>query len=362
MEQYNNSSDYSQFNLSDKINFDFSIPEYKTDFRFMKINYKTDYDEILTMFFDENLLNKLSFEERNINGDKMMTCYDENLRTYATVSENGFIAMLDTYAFDVNFTADNENVAVFHPDRKEDLSAVYKLADGDIAVQSAIDFINNWLNVEYKKYFPDFNYTVQDVIVRKLDNHYMFEFTIIEIYEVVTLNNNINTLEYEEDTKLNHMTEFTNDVSIQMINVNQINSFTNGNGMLVPNNKSREKTGNVISLTDALLLCEEKFSNFKDMNISDVEVMYTTEPIYVYTEKEKTDENGNTYYLSDPFYLPNTEVKTRLVWAFIIDVDPKEFINSDNGEINTYGDIARYIYVDIQTGEITHQLDIELNH
>ena len=147
----------------------------------------------------------------------------------------------------------------------------------------------------------------------------------------------------EEISQLNEdLTEMTNidyGIQLQMININSIDSFTNLWGMIKP--CEVESISEVISLESVLKLCERTFTNFKEIEISDVRIMYTINPVY------DNDELGNHFVAS---------YRSRPVWELIIDVSPEEFLTK--GETNTYGDMRKYIYVDMVTGEIKYNLDI----
>jgi len=145
------------------------------------------------------------------------------------------------------------------------------------------------------------------------------------------------------DTSM-RMTYSDHCIQIQMIKSDEIASFTNGTGIYIPTEEV--VIAECLSLESALRLCEDTFADFKDMTISDIGVMYTLNPVY---EPNPNAEN-------DPL---NKEIITgytsRPVWEFVIDVPPSEFIKK--GEVNTYGDLRKYIYVDMITGELKYDFD-----
>lgn len=128
-------------------------------------------------------------------------------------------------------------------------------------------------------------------------------------------------------------------IQIQMINVDTIDSFTNLIGMIEPT--VIESIDECISLESALNFCEKTFTDFRDVTISDIDIMYTLNPVY------ETDEEGKFFV---------TGYNSRPVWEFVIDVPPEEFLA--DGEINTYGDMRKYIYIDMITGELKYNMDI----
>lgn len=129
------------------------------------------------------------------------------------------------------------------------------------------------------------------------------------------------------------------EISIQMLSVNSIDSFTTGSGMLIP--KVEEKINECISLESALNFCENTFTEFRDITISDIDIMYTLIPIY------ETDTDGNNFL---------SGYNSRPVWEFIIDVPSEDFLAK--GEVNTYGDTRKYIYIDMVIGEVHYNFDI----
>ena len=145
-------------------------------------------------------------------------------------------------------------------------------------------------------------------------------------------------------------------IKIQMVNINEIDSFTNGTGIINP--IEAESIDECISLESALLLCENTFTDFKDIPISDIKIKYTLTPVYDYIGEKHEEENGTINIITQSTYASGTMLKSRPVWEFVIDVDPSEFLKDD--EINTYGDVRKYIYVDMLSGELFYQLDIVL--
>ena len=103
--------------------------------------------------------------------------------------------------------------------------------------------------------------------------------------------------------------------------------------------------------------CEHTFTDFKNITISDIGIKYTLTPVYDYIGMESKDENENNIKMQNP-YSAGITVTSHPVWEFIIDVDPSEFLK--DGEINTYGDVRKYIYIDMVTGELHYNMDIVL--
>lgn len=335
---------YKQFNISQNIEFT-SFPEEINQMEFKYTdNFEENYIDILKMFFTQQELNS---QEINLNssksGSKSYSFFNENNRVYGCVSDNGFVSMLKPDAFDISFSYNDPNIKIYHADRNEDLSDTYQLKNGSCSVKDAVDYINNWFKTNYKKIAPDYDYRVKTVIVRKHENYHLFEIHTEIFYRDIPLDNLSMEAETDEENLKMHMIYTSNNVTIQMLNVNQIDSFTNGTGILQP--VKAEKIEECISLESALKFCETTFTDFRNITISDIGIKYTTSPDYDYINNQEP-------------YAPGISVASRPVWEFIIDVSPSEFLRE--GEINTYGEVRKYIYIDILTGELHYNLDVVL--
>ena len=140
------------------------------------------------------------------------------------------------------------------------------------------------------------------------------------------------------------MTYYDYGIQIQMIKSDEIASFTNGTGIYIPTEEV--EIAECISLESALELCEDTFSDFKDITISDIGIMYTLNPVYEPNPNAKEDP------LNPEIIVGYT---SRPVWEFVIDMEPSEFLKKD--EINTRGDMRKYIYVDMITGELKYNFE-----
>lgn len=335
---------YKQFNISQNIEFT-SFPEEINQMEFKYTdNFEENYIDILKMFFTQQELNS---QEINLNssksGSKSYSFFNEKNRVYGCVSDNGFVSMLKPDTFDISFSYNDPNIKIYHADRNEDLSDTYQLKNGSCSVKDAVDYINNWFETNYKKIAPDYDYRVKTVIVRKHENYHLFEIHTEIFYRDIPLDNLSMEAETDEENLKMHMIYTSNNVTIQMLNVNQIDSFTNGTGILQP--VKAEKIEECISLESALKFCETTFTDFRNITISDIGIKYTTSPDYDYINNQEP-------------YAPGISVASRSVWEFIIDVSPSEFLRE--GEINTYGEVRKYIYIDILTGELHYNLDVVL--
>lgn len=328
------SKNYGQFIISDKINF--VQPLEINIMSFIKENNFSKYEEALSLFYTES-----EVATQDIWLENEIYFYNETDKLYCRVRTDGFIAMLNPETFDdIGYSAyDKQTVKIYHPDRNDDLSDEYQLKDGKCSVSDAVDYINNWIEANYKPLAPYYDYQVNTVIVKENEGNYFYQFKIEALYNGVPLDSHTMEAERINGQLTLKMAYLLKDVSIQMINVNSIDSFTTGDGTLIP--KAEKKISECISLESALKLCKRTFTEFEEITISDIDVIYTLIPVY------ETDAEGNDFI---------SEYSSRPVWEVVIDVPPEEFLAK--GEVNTYGDIRKYIYIDMVTGEIKYNFDI----
>lgn len=358
--------DYGQFELADDIVC--SIPE---EISLMTFQYKYLKDlekysrDAFSLFFTPQELNAQNIEESRSQTDEDYISYsftNETDKLYGRVGNDGFLGVLKPDAYDTMFASGGINVGIYHADRNDDLNVEYQLKDGKCTVADAVDYVNSWLAEAYKTIAPDYDYKVKTVIVREYDGAYLFDILAESFYHGVPLDALAPQTSFDEETNRTRMDYSIYTINIQMINVCQIDSFTNGNGILEP--VKEEKKDSFVSLESALQFCKIKFTDFKDVVISDIGVKYTLSPVYDYIGKEVKNDNGDVHILAHPPYGPGIEVVSRPIWEFVIDVDPAEFLQKDKEgniiEPNTHGDVRKYIYIDMLNGELHYQMDVVL--
>lgn len=326
--------EYKQFTISDKINF--TQPSELNIMSFIKvIGFSEKTDEAIGLFYTDQELSAQNPEK----DDKRFMFYNETDKLYGCARDDGFIAVLKPDAFDISFSYSEPNVKIYHPARYGDLSDEYELNDGKCSVKNAVEYVNNWLETEYKPLCPNFDYKVNTVIVREHNNNYLYQFLAESSYKGVPVDSYTREPEIKDGQHTGKMSYVDYGIQIQMLNVNSIDSFTNLMGMIEPT--VIENIDECISLESALNFCENTFTDFRDVTISDIDIMYTLNPVY------ETDDEGNLFV---------NGYNSRPVWEFIIDVPPEDFLA--DGDINTYGDMRKYIYIDMVTGELKYNLDI----
>lgn len=334
--------DYTQFELSDKIRF--SAPEelYLMSFKGAE-DFSGNFDKVMELYFDDSVISSQTLSISDDEDDRTIRFMSDEDKVYGCVGDDGFIAMLNPDAYDISFSYQAPNVAIYHTERNDDFSDEYQLEDKKCSVAEAVEFVDNWFENNYRQFSPEYDYKAETVIVREHEGNYLYQILVHAVYKGVPIDSFTREVESVGDTSM-RMTYSDYCIQIQMIKSDEIASFTNGTGIYIPTEEV--VIAECLSLESALELCEDTFADFKDMTISDIGVMYTLNPVY---EPNPNAEN-------DPL---NKEIITgytsRPVWEFVIDVPPSEFIKK--GEVNTYGDLRKYIYVDMITGELKYDFD-----
>ena len=336
------SKDYTQFELSDKIRF--SSPEelYLMSFKGAE-DFSGNFDKVMELYFDDSVISSQTLSISDDEDDRTIRFMSDEDKVYGCVGDDGFIAMLNPDAYDISFSYQEPNVAIYHTERKDDFNDEYQLKDKKCSLAEAVEFVDNWFENNYRQFSPEYDYKAETVIVREHEGNYLYQILVHAIYKGVPIDSFTREVESVGDTSM-RMTYSDYCIQIQMIKSDEIASFTNGTGIYIPTEEV--VIAECLSLESAFRLCEDTFSDFKDMTFSDIGVMYTLNPVY---EPNPNAEN-------DPL---NKEIITgytsRPVWEFVIDVPPSEFIKK--GEVNTYGDLRKYIYVDMITGELKYDFD-----
>lgn len=344
------SKEYTQFKISDKVTLSDSEDIYLMSFEKADFsdNISEQFDNAMRLFFEDSEINEQQ-TERIEDGDENYVMFDDTeKKVYGCVDNNGFISILKPDLYDVSFSFDGTNVKIYHVDRKEDLSDEYQLSDGKCSVEDAVNYVNGWLDTEYRKFSPEYDYEVETVIVREHEENYSYQFLVHALYKGVPIDSYTREAEWIDGEFTGRMRYWDYGIQLQMVNINEISLFTNGIGILIP--QENEKIEECISLESALDYCENTFADFKNVTISDIDIMYTLTPVY--------DESNASE--DDPFNFELIGYDSHPVWEFVIDVPPEDFLA--NGEVNTYGDIRKYIYIDMVTGELNYNFDIVYRH
>ena len=230
-----------------------------------------------------------------------------------------------------------------------------RLNNGEITVSEAVDFTNQWLAESIHPFEADFEQKVKTVVVKRIDKNYQFEITVHKLYKGVPLNSYQSAWETDDTTDLSYIRYYNTSYSIEMNQVNEIDSFSSGGCLL--KKVAEESATEYISLESALSFCQSTFTDFQDVEISDINILYTLSPEYDYIGEEYSD-GDTSFRLNQPIPSEGIIMNSRPVWEIIIDVAPEAYLQE--GEINTCGDVHKYIYVDMLTGELFYQLETKL--
>lgn len=327
---------YSQFSISNSISFD--QPNEINIMSFKKREEFNEFQKIMKLFFTSHEISNQVINE----SEEYTSFYNEIDKIYGCVGKDGFISILKPNAFDISFSYNEPNIKAYHINQSENLNDEYQFVNGTYSISEAVSYVNNWLENEYSVYSSDFKYNVKSIIVREHKGNYLFEILANASYKGVPIDSYTREAEFINGQPTGEMTYVDYGIQIQMIEKNSIDSFTNLIGIIEP--LETQKVDKVISLESALKYCENTFTDFKDMIISDINVMYTLNPIYYNYDNNDISEKRIKSYNSRP------------VWELVIDVPSEEYIA--DGEINTYGDIRKYIYIDMLDGECKYNFDI----
>lgn len=321
---------YGQFEISDNINLkqpsEINIMSFKPVSGFLSNSHKA-----MNLFFTEDQLSK----QKIYNDGYYYEFSNENEKLYCSVCDDGFIAMLNPETFDISFSYSEPNLKVYHIDRKDNLKDEYQLNDQKCTVEEAVEYVDNWLDTKYKTFSNNLDYNVKTVIVREHNNKYLFEFSVEALYNEIPIDSY--TAEMDESSEKMIFDNYR--IEIQMINKNSIDSFTNRTNGLIPS--VEESLNECISLESALEYCQHTFTDFKNIEISDIGIIYTLSPVYEYDSEQR------------PYIV---KYNSHPVWEFIMDVSPEEILSE--GQVNTNGYLRRYIYIDMVTGECNYNFNI----
>lgn len=331
------SRSYSNFTLGSGVNVE--LPDEYHECSFTQIaDFEENYYEVLSRFFDEETLSAADVvRDEGLETDKMITYSfrDDMKKMYGVVGNNGFICFIKPSAFD-NMFEGGDRIKIYHIDRNDDLSDSYELDGVSVTVAQAAEFAQHWLDENYADLEPDYDICVKTMIARQNEwGVYSFDIHAEMKYKGVILDSLHQVPERIEDhTKMKYVTQ---EIFMQMFTPDEIGSFTNGNGTIIPQEK--ETLDEIISLSSAMGFMESKFTDFNEpMEISDINLKYTLTPIYDYKNNQSCYDAGISF-------------DSRLVWEFAIDF-PERDIPSP-----TAGAMQKYIYIDAQTGD----LDFEFN-
>lgn len=346
--------EYGQFEVSKEIIIPNSENICTMEFEYVD-NFHENADEIFKIFFDDEVLKKQTI----IDDDSMQRMvtrefYNKQDKVYCCVGNNGFTAMLLPSAFDNSFSRSSTVIKTYHIDRNEISEDAYTLSDGECTVKEAVNFVNDWLNTKWKPFESYYDFSVKTVMVRELKEKCYFDFVVEKYYNGIPLDEISDSVMSEDENGCPYVKHTFSSIRINMMNCCEISSFTSLNGIIKPIQSA--SVNSILSLESALKLCQSTFSDFKAMIISDINIKYSLLPQYNYLGEEITYGNVIIINSAESDTQAGVKVLSRPVWEIIIDVPSSEYGTSS--EFNQYGDIKKYICIDVQTGEIYYRLSL----
>ena len=162
------SKEYTQFKISDKVTADDPEEIYLMSFEEADLadNISEHFYNAMSLFFTSSEINEQQTESIADGNESYFMFDDTEKKAYGCVGDDGFIAVLKPDVYDISFSYNEPNVKIYHVDRKDDLGDEYQLKDGKCSVSDAVDYVNSWLETEYHKFSPEYDYKVETVIVR----------------------------------------------------------------------------------------------------------------------------------------------------------------------------------------------------
>ena len=339
---------YSNFILADGLKVDLPAEYSICDFK-QADDFEKKADILAGRFFTEDelegetisLLNEPATDgENDPNMIYARGFRDNDKKLHCFVWDSGFSLLMKPYFFD-DLGTDSTFFKLYHVDRGDDLSDKYKLADGEMTVKEASDLAQEWVDKNYSDIEPDYLFRVKTVIVRMNDDEeYHFLIRVSKIYKGIALDELCETVDCSESDPNGgyyyRIENSLNYIEIKIGKQGEIGYFSNATGTLVP--KEKGQLDKIISLSSALGYLQKTFADFNDpMKVGDIELKYMLSPEYDYKAYKFYNTAG-------------TKMKGRIVWEFVIDV-PQD-VGSE------YNDVRKYICIDVQTGEMIYEFDV----
>lgn len=343
---------YTNFVLRDGINV--RLPDKLTVCEFvMTSDYVKEYDRIRKIFFDDAETEGLSPHESYISrnqdlgdGAKIKTTgiSDFERHVHCIVWDNGTTVMIKGALLgDGEIFISEPTYKIYRVDRGDDLSDKYVIGHREVTVKEAVDAAQKWIDEKIAPLEPDYEMKVNFAKVMKNDmGEYSLSFNIMKLYKQVKLENHRLNFSDAGVGKISKCLQISQKMSIVMKSGLEPEYFSTGTGTVKPVEIGTLEKG--VSLSSALEAIEKKFTDFSQpMTITDIQLKYTQSPDY--------DETKNNYDQ------PGTKINSRLVWEFEIAVPESELKNTNS---IGYGDVCKYITVDLENGEIDFCFEVNM--
>ena len=340
---------YSNFTLRDGIQV--RLPDKLTECEFIqRSNAVSDlYEKVQDGFFTQDelygvkpydspcLIDKSLGEAAAVN---IRGFRDDEKGLHFFVWDNGFMCMMKPAM--IGQGTDGGKTVRLYRTEYDDLTDKYLLGDKEYSVKEAVDSAQKWVDEKYAPFEPDYDFRVS--LAKVMQNEmmeYSMYFNIMKLYKGVKLENHYMNVRTSGDNARTKILTCHKKLVLGMRSGAEVEYLTNNDGMVKPVELKTLDKG--VSLSSALEYIEKKFTDFNEpLTITDIQLKYTLAPEY--------DE----YKL--PYYFPGTTIKSRLVWEFQIAVPEDELRNVND----SYGDVCKYITVDVENGEMDYCLDTYL--
>lgn len=287
-------------------------------------------------------------DEVGLKNETGVTYDSPKKREYLNVADNGFFYFEQKDGY-TELQGESEVDIETGEDKASDIQERVYLKRGDLAEQHvnlngqevALSEEINWVNREVNRIMSidgTFQYDVRTVYVRKRENGCQHLSISAQMeYKGVTLDFFGAGLGFDSERSAGYVEQMENNIRVQVDAHGEIASMGNNGLFEIVEEKPLES---VIDFQSAVDTVERKMAGFREVQIEEVQVMYTLLPQYDYTEPEAN------------YAAPGNVVETRPVYSFMVKHGGEEY-----GTDVMEGNELCYINVDMVTGEVTDNFE-----
>ncbi len=263
---------------------------------------------------------------------------DASAKKYFAIENSGFISYISgmTYAYIKDEVKKVDTVETYEVGRDDLSQKSVAFEQEEVPLADMISAAESWL--EKNMPLDPFDYRISDVYVRDLKfskaNKKQLSLSAYIVYGGILLDPY--TASFDDDTGKVSMSQ--TGVNMDYDSRDKLTFFSNGHGRIKIN--AAEQVTEVIDLESAVRLVNDKLASFHELKVSKLLPLYALYPKY------QTEETA--------FASPGQKVEGRPVYAFLINMDkegPSEFGIRRSAE--------HYVYVDMVTGEITTDFEMD---
>ncbi len=265
---------------------------------------------------------------------------DASARKYFAIENSGFISYISdmTYAYIKDEVNKVDTVERYEVGRDDLSQKSIAFEQEEVVLSDMIHTAEGWL--EKNMPIDPFHYHIADVYIRNLKfskgNRKQLSFGAHITYGGVFLNPYISDIDgqFKGQTVLSQTS-----VNMNYEGKDKLTFFSNGNGR-IKINSAEPITTEIIDLESAAVLVNELLASFHELKISKLLPLYALYPEY------PTDDTA--------FSSPGQKLQARPVYAFLINMDKEEV-----SEFGINRSAEHYVYVDMVTGEITTDFEMD---